>query len=172
MRSIELRVLVPETDPARAFRLITDFGRYAELAEDVHEVVVHPTPEGEPGSSDWKVNFRRGVMSWNERETFEPEQLRIAFQQADGDFDDFRGDWRLTPREDGCEVRFAVTYDFGIPSLSGIMDPIAERVIKRAIRSVLEGLFGGVTILDGAEALTDLDRPLGTEGVPAGAGAH
>ncbi|MER5310941.1 SRPBCC family protein [Streptomyces sp. NPDC002773] len=162
MRSIELRVLVPADDPARAYTQITEFARYADLAEDVHEVVVHPGGADDRGSSSWRVNFRRGIMSWDEEEHFRRDELHIAFHQTDGDFDDFHGSWQLTPREDGtCEVLFEVTYDFGIPSLSGIMDPIAERVIKRAISAALTGIFGEATVLEGGEALTDLDRTAG-----------
>jgi hypothetical protein len=36
------------------------------------------------------------------------------------------------------------------------MDPIAERVVKRVVCSVLSGLFGEITVVRGGEALTDL----------------
>ncbi|GGT11574.1 hypothetical protein GCM10010207_08100 [Streptomyces atratus] len=149
-------------NPSAAFGTIADFTRFADIAEDIHVVETHPpaTPDT-PRDSDWEVNFRRGIMRWNEAETLDPERLRIEFDQTDGDFEEFRGSWQLAPAGSGSgtEVRFEVTYDFGIESLVGIMDPIAERVIKRAICSVLEGLFGSITVLEGGEALTDLPGP-------------
>jgi hypothetical protein len=42
--------------------------------------------------------------------------------------------------------------------MAAILDPIAERVIKRVVRSALSGLFGAVTVLEGGEALSDLGR--------------
>ncbi|MEU9622771.1 MULTISPECIES: SRPBCC family protein [unclassified Streptomyces] len=157
MRSIHLLVALDAENPSAAFGTIADFTRFADIAEDIHVVETHPpaTPDA-PRDSDWEVNFRRGIMRWNEAETLDPERLRIEFDQTDGDFEEFRGSWQLTPAGSGIEVRFEVTYDFGIESLVGIMDPIAERVIKRAICSVLEGLFGSITVLEGGEALTDL----------------
>lgn len=157
MRSIHLLVALDTENPSAAFETIADFTRFADIAEDIHVVETHrPTAPDAPRDSDWEVNFRRGIMRWNEAEILDPEKLRIEFDQTDGDFEEFRGSWQLTPAGSGIEVRFEVTYDFGIESLVGIMDPIAERVIKRAICSVLEGLFGSITVLEGGEALTDL----------------
>lgn len=68
----------------------------------------------------------------------------------------------MCPTFDGAEVLFEVTYDFGIESLVGIMDPIAERVITRAVCAVLSGLFRDIRVLEGAEALTDLAGPIPT----------
>jgi ribosome-associated toxin RatA of RatAB toxin-antitoxin module len=157
MRTVRLRIRFDTDDVGRDFQRITDFGRYPTLAEDVRAVEVHPAPDANlPRDSDWVVNFRRGVMRWNEWEAVDPERLRVEFDQTEGDFAEFHGFWQLTDSLGGCEVHFEVTYDFGIDSLAGIMDPIAERVVKRVICSVLSCLFGEITILEGGEALADL----------------
>jgi ribosome-associated toxin RatA of RatAB toxin-antitoxin module len=165
MRTIRLLAAITADDPTAAFTLISDFARYPAMAQDVHLVLTHPAQiHGEARNSDWKVNFRRGIMSWNEWEVVDHERLRIEFGQTDGDFEDFRGSWQLTSIRGGVEVLFEVTYDFGIESLAGIMDPIAERVIKRAIRSVLGELFGDISVLEGGEALVDLIGPVSHSG--------
>lgn len=157
MRTTRLRIEVPTGDVGAAFERITDFSRFPLLAEDVRAVEVHPGPSPDvPRDSDWAVNFRRGIMRWNEVERIDADRLRIEFDQTDGDFAEFRGFWQLAATARGVEVAFEVTYDFGIESLVGIMDPIAERVIQRVIRAVLAGLFGDITVLEGGEALTDL----------------
>lgn len=157
MRTVRLRVGYDTEDVARDFHRITDFGAYPSLADDVRAVEVHPAPNPDlPRDSDWEVNFRRGVMRWNEWESVDPDRLRVEFDQTEGDFAEFHGFWQLTEMTGGCEVLFEVTYDFGIESLAGIMDPIAERVVKRVICSVLTALFGEITILEGGEALADL----------------
>jgi ribosome-associated toxin RatA of RatAB toxin-antitoxin module len=155
MRTTRLRVRCAGGDVPGAFLRIADFGRFPSLAADVRSVEVHPGP-GRDRDSDWEVNFRRGVMRWNEWESVDVDRLRIEFSQTDGDFAEFHGFWQLTEVPGGFEVEFGVTYDFGIDSLAGIMDPIAERVVKRVICSVLAELFGGIAVLEGGEALTDL----------------
>jgi ribosome-associated toxin RatA of RatAB toxin-antitoxin module len=149
MRNVVLTVHVAARDARAALARIAEFERYPELAADVREV----TPRG--ATTDGVVNFRRGPMRWTETETVDERALRIDFAQTEGDFASFAGSWQLVPGIGGCVVRFEVAYDFGIESLAGIMDPIAERVIKRVVCEVLAALFGHTSILEGGEALTD-----------------
>lgn len=173
MRSIRLRAVVPTDDTALVFTHVTDFARYPKISSDVRFVAVTPgRSPGEPQHSEWEVNFRRGVMRWVEREELDPQRLSVDFTQTDGDFDDFHGRWRLTPVDAGCEVLFEVTYDFGIESLAGIMDPIAERVIKRAICAVLAEITGEVTVVEGGAALTDLGELPHASGIRITAGGN
>lgn len=172
MRAISLRAMVG-AEPAAAFDAIADFASFPLLADDVRDVRVDPgsTWEGDR-TSHWVMNFRRGIMHWTEVDDLDHDRLRIAFRQTDGDFEEFHGSWRLTAAGAEVEVLFEVTYDFGIESLVGIMDPIAERVIKRSVFSVLSGLFGTVRVLEGAEALTDLAGPIPAGVTTTASGGH
>ncbi len=152
MRATSIKVRIRTDDVPAALTGIADFTRFPDLAPDVRQVT-----SGD-GGSDWAVNFRRGVMHWHETETVSPADLRIDFAQTDGDFAEFHGSWRLRPVIGGAHVTFEVTWDFGIDSMAGLMDPIAERVIKRVVCDVLSGLFGEITVIEGGEALTDLGR--------------
>ncbi|MFL6127181.1 SRPBCC family protein [Actinophytocola sp.] len=152
MRATSISVRIRTGDVPGALAAIADFGAYPALAGDVRAVV----PAA--GGSQWTVNFRRGLMRWHETEVVEPAAARITFEQTSGDFAEFAGSWQLTPVVGGARVDFAVSWDFGIESMAGIMDPIAERVIKRVVCDVLSGLFGEITVLAGGEALTDLGR--------------
>lgn len=173
MRSIYLHAEVPTNDADLVFKHITDFARYPALSPDVRSVATCPPPAaGQPQHTDWEVNFRRGIMRWTERENIDHERLHVEFSQVDGDFDDFHGSWQLTPTGSGCNVELHVTYDFGIESLAGIMDPLAERVIKRVICAVLAGVVGEVTVLEGGAALTDLGELPDTSGIRILAGGH
>lgn len=157
MRSIYLHAEVPTEDADLVFKQITDFARYPQVSPDVRSVEIHPaTASGQPQHTDWEVNFRRGIMRWTEREHIDGKRLHVGFEQIDGDFDEFHGWWQLAPTASACGVEFRVTYDFGIDSLAGIMDPLAERVIKRAICAVLADVVGEVAVLEGGAALTDL----------------
>jgi len=152
MRSVALTVRIPTDDARHALARIAEFERYPALAADVRQVESHVD------GSDWVVNFRRGLLRWTERETVDFGRSRIDFRQLSGDFAEFTGSWRIMRGIGGCLVLFAASWDFGIESLAGMMDPIAERVIKRVVCDVLSGLFGPTTVLEGGEALVDLGR--------------
>lgn len=148
MRSVTLRALVPFTDPDACFRRIGDFERYPELVDVVRSVAVHPPEPGGREYSDWEVYFRNGILRWSEADRKDGAARLITFEQTDGDFDSFRGSWVVTAAGAECAVTFETEFDFGIPSLAGILEPIAERVFKETIARVLAGLFGTVRVVD------------------------
>ncbi|MCF6521801.1 type II toxin-antitoxin system RatA family toxin [Streptomyces sp. JJ36] len=155
MRSVHVALDLPGTDPETAFDGIREFERYPDLAPDVRSVVAHDD------SSDWEVYFRNGILRWTEKDTEDREQRVITFAQDDGDFEDFGGEWRVLPQDDGCRIAFRADFDFGIPSLVGILDPVAERVIKETIARVVKGMFDGARVVDDEQ----LTRALAAAGV-------
>lgn len=145
MRSVELTLTSP-VDPDFAFRRITEFGRYPEFVDEVRSVVVR-SDEGGVMTSEWDILFRNGPLRWAEVDYIRPEDHSVVFEQTSGDFDVFRGSWQVQPAEDGCRVTFETTFDFGIPSLAGVLEPIASKVLKEAIGTIVYRLLGTATII-------------------------
>ena len=158
MRSVEINAVVPEVDLGAAFATISDFGRYPDLVPDVvRSVTVEPVRPGQPVVSAWEVFFRNGILSWSEVDHLHPETATIDFEQTVGDFEEFSGGWRLTPfvgasGTTGVLVVFSAEFDFGVPSLASIVDPVAERVLVETITEILHGLFGTVLPQEAAAA--------------------
>jgi ribosome-associated toxin RatA of RatAB toxin-antitoxin module len=166
MRQVTLHARVPAPDQDACFERISDFARYPDLVDVVRSVTVHPASPGALEHSDWEVYFRNGILRWSEADRKDGGSRSITFEQTHGDFDSFRGSWSIAAADadcaDGadcadCAVTFRTEFDFGIPSLAGILDPIAERVFKETIARVLAGLFGSVAVVGDpeiAQALT------------------
>ncbi|MBP2706823.1 SRPBCC family protein [Microbispora sp. RL4-1S] len=149
MRRVELNAFVPGVEPEAVFDGVIRFERYPELAPHVQSTTVHRTAPEPTGRSSWELHFRSGLLRWTEEERFLRDELRIEFEQDDGDFDTFSGHWALRRRPDGCDLHFEADFDFGIQSLEGILDPIAERVIKETVAWVVVGMFDGTQLADG-----------------------
>lgn len=151
MRSAHVTLRVPEVSAALAFDRVRDFARYPELADVVRSVTVHEVSEKEE-TSDWEVYFRNGILRWTETDQIDASALTIAFTQLDGDFESFTGTWRLEADGADCLIAFDTEFDFGIPSLAGILDPVAERVFKETIARVVKSLFPSAEVV-GDEAV-------------------
>ncbi|MCK1794578.1 SRPBCC family protein [Streptomyces sp. XM4193] len=147
MRHVELEAQVHGESAEHVFDNILRWDRYPELAPHVRETTVHSTLPDPRGSSSWALHFRSGLLRWTEDETFDREKLRIGFSQSDGDFDEFSGTWQIEQQGDDVGVRFSCEFDFGIPSLESILDPIAQRVIRETIAWAVTGLFEKVELL-------------------------
>ncbi len=159
MRRVELDAFIPATAPEVVFDNVIKFERYPELAPHVQSTTVHRTVPEPAGSSSWELHFRSGLLRWTEDERFLRDDLRIEFTQDDGDFDTFSGVWALSRQGDGCDLHFEADFDFGIPSLEGILDPIAERVIKETVAWVVVGMFDGVRLADGVSVAAPVSTP-------------
>ncbi|MER6681902.1 type II toxin-antitoxin system RatA family toxin [Streptomyces olivaceoviridis] len=162
MREVTLEALVPSERAEDVFHAVRRWERYPELAPHVEATTVHATHPDPDCSSSWELHFRSGLLRWTEQDVFLTDTLEIRFEQTDGDFDSFRGDWRIA--QDGADVtvRFSAVFDFGIPSLEGILDPIAERVIRETVAWAVTGMFPQTQVI-GEEP--DVDSK--SVGVPA-----
>lgn len=151
MRHVELEARVPSERAETVYEAIGHWERYPRLAPHVNATTVHGAPPAETCGSSWELHFRSGLLRWTERDDFRPDALEIGFEQTDGDFDSFAGLW--TMRQDGDEVlvRFEADFDFGIPSLEGILDPIAERVIRETVAWAVTGQFPATRLADAGE---------------------
>ncbi|WP_063042302.1 type II toxin-antitoxin system RatA family toxin [Nocardia pseudovaccinii] len=148
MQTLTLKVRAASVDADLAFELIGHFEEYPALVDEVRSVEVESRAEDGPVTSHWEVCFRSGPLRWSEVDYFQPARRRIVFEQIDGDFEIFRGHWQVEALPGGCEVTFEVTFDFGIPSLTGILDPIACKVLKEGIALVIHRLLGKGEVVD------------------------
>lgn len=152
MRSVELDHSGTGLTPEEAYDRIRDFARYPELVDVVRSVTVRQSAPGAPVVSDWEVDFRNGVLTWTEQDVFDDTALRISFRQEEGDFESFEGSWQVESAPGGARVRFGAAFDFGLPSLAGIIDPVAERVLRETVEHILRALLGEAPSQAGREA--------------------
>jgi ribosome-associated toxin RatA of RatAB toxin-antitoxin module len=143
MRHVEVHALLPAAAAPAAFDTLVDFQRYPALVDVVRSVTIRSAPGDLPMVSSWEVYFRNGILSWTEVDHLRRDALTIEFETTEGDFDEFTGSWVLRQRDDGVRVVFAADFDFGVPSLASIVDPVAERVLTETIQLILRGLFAG-----------------------------
>jgi len=144
MRHIEMRAFLPGAQATAIFDTLVEFERYPELVDVVRSVEIHSRPADGPMVSTWQVYFRNGILTWTEADRLRREDHTIEFEQIEGDFDEFSGAWTLEQRDDGVDLAFAASFDFGVPSLASIIDPVAERVLTETIQLILRGLFTAV----------------------------
>ena len=156
MRTVRLRLHVPNQSASDVYAALADFERYPVLCEAVQEVAVTEVAQNRTVSR-WEVTFRAGLLRWTEEDTFEPGALTITFRQLDGDIPVFDGSWQCVDAVPGSEVLFSARLDMGIPSLADALEPIAARTLIGNIVSIVRGLVGGAEL-----AQSDIAVPAGS----------
>lgn len=142
MKKILVHARLPAQDADAAFAALCDFSAYPEYCASVRSVRVEPTGSAEMLSS-WEVNFQNGVLKWQERDRFDHARREIRFEQVDGDIEHFSGVWSVVAHSGSSELFFRAQFDLGLPMLSDMLDPIAQKAIEENIQSIIHGLFLG-----------------------------
>lgn len=87
--------------------------------------------------SEWEVNFRNGILKWEEEDTVDRGARRIEFEQVAGDLAAFSGHWAVEEQDSGASICFRADFDLGIPSLASMLDPVAERALRANIAELI-----------------------------------
>lgn len=140
MRRVEIHAVIPDTSADHVFDTLSDFRHYAELVDTVVSVEMH-RETGKEAESSWVVKFRNGLLKWTERDWFKREEMKLEFEQIEGDFEEFTGAWYIEQQGDDVKVALIVDFDFGVPSLESIVNPVAARVLTDVTQQILIGLF-------------------------------
>jgi ribosome-associated toxin RatA of RatAB toxin-antitoxin module len=156
MRTIRLRLHVPDKPASDVYATLANFERYPQLCDAVQKVTVTER-SGNLTVSQWEVTFRAGLLCWTEEDTFDPGALTITFRQLEGDVAVFDGSWRCVDAAQGSEVQFSADLDLGIPSLADALEPIAARTLIANIISIVRGLVGSAELV-----ASDTEVPVGS----------
>ena len=140
MRRVEIGKKVSGRSAASIYSMLRDFKKYPEYTNTVRAVDLIQVDEDRTVSS-WEVNFNRGILRWTEEDHFDVTAYSIDFHQISGDIDHFSGQWRIREDGDTCVILFTADFDLGIPSLSDMLEPIAEQALRENIQAILEGLL-------------------------------
>jgi len=133
-------VEVAEVIPApvqRVWDVVNDVESYPRLMEHVQTLQVL---ERGPAYrlTEWVCDLKGCVMRWVEREEFDRDHYRVEYHQLEGDLAAFEGFWQLEPLSDSStRVTLSVLFDIGIPMLSEMLNPVAERAVRDNSRNML-----------------------------------
>ncbi|MEH1015555.1 SRPBCC family protein [Micromonospora sp. CPCC 206060] len=139
--SVIVHALLPTADAKESFDRLADFAAYPEFTDTVRTVGVTRISPNQV-ESKWEVNFRKGILIWTERDTIDPVNRRIGFEQTKGDFATFTGSWLVVEAGESVRVEFDSRFDLGIASLASLIDPVACAAMRDSVRDILVGLFG------------------------------
>jgi coenzyme Q-binding protein COQ10 len=139
MPNVEVVEVVP-APVDRVWDVVNDVESYPRLMEHVRSLEVR---ERQPTYrlTAWEVEMMGCLMHWVEREDIDPGRYRIDYRQIEGDLATFDGFWQLEPLTDAtCRVTLAVQFEIGVPMLSEMINPVAERAVHDSSRKMLLAL--------------------------------
>ncbi|WP_337365991.1 aromatase/cyclase [Phascolarctobacterium sp.] len=135
MPCVETKIVI-KGDSNAIFEIIKNMEAYPTFMHDLISVEVLERGDNTT-LSHWVSNVDGRKIVWTERDTFFPEEMRITYCQTEGDLKKMEGEWRLVPVADGTEVSLLVDFEFGIPMIAGLLNPILKKKVRENSENML-----------------------------------
>lgn len=121
------------------YPILKDMEKYPDFMADLVSVEVLERKENTT-ITKWVSNVDGRTIKWTELDTFDDEKLHIAYRQLEGDLKRFEGEWILTPISGGTEVKLTVDFEFGIPMIAGLLNPILKKKVRENSLNMLNAI--------------------------------
>ena len=136
------RVEVHDTlnvDVRKAYEVVKEGYRSGKFGGTSNIRSVTVLEEGEDYSvTEWDTVLQGKTIKWSERDTYDDERRTIEFDQVKGDLAKMSGACLFTETPEGTLVTLWVEFDFGIPMLSALLNPIAVVALRRNLMEMLD----------------------------------
>ena len=131
MQSIKLTRQSPFS-AQQMFDLITDVDRYEEFIPYCTAARVRKRSEIEM-LADLAIGYKMLRETYRSRIELGAEPLTVTVHQVKGPFRHLFNQWVFEDTATGCDVHFELRFEFAVPVLRHIIEPIMNRVIERFV---------------------------------------
>lgn len=126
-------------DSKKIYDIISNMVAYPDFMHDL--VSVEILEKGENYTiSHWVSNVDGRKIIWTERDVFYPKDLKITYAQTEGDLKKMEGQWLIVPHGESCEVILSVDFEFGIPMIAGLLNPILKKKVRENSENMLNSI--------------------------------
>jgi len=131
---VELSIKSP---PEPIYRVLEDAERFPEFMSSVEAIRVRERGP-DYAITEWIARLRGARFRWVERDEF--RENRIDYRQLEGDLRQFEGSWVLEPENGFTRVRLVTDFEFGLPMLSSLLNPVAKVTLRDNALAMLEAI--------------------------------
>lgn len=121
------------------YQLISDMPSYPRFMPDLLSVTLL-SRELNKTTTHWISNVDGRKIEWTEEDLFYPQQYRIEYQQIKGDLKKFTGYWQLVETAEGVEISLFVDFEFGIPMIAGLLNPLLKKKVRENSENMLTAI--------------------------------
>lgn len=140
MPYVESEAVIKAT-PRAVYEVCKRTAEYPQFMSAVEKIVIEVD---EPGRqvSYWESRVKGALLKWREQDTHDDENMRIHYDQLDGDLKIFRGDWIITEHPEGAVLKVTCEFEIGIPMFAAMLNPVAKLVVRDNLSSMIKGVKG------------------------------
>jgi coenzyme Q-binding protein COQ10 len=137
MPRVEVVQVVPAR-PEHVYAMLQDMERFPQYMSAMESLRVLERGEGYT-VTEWVARLQGARFRWIERDEFSPG--RIDYRQLHGDLRKFEGYWTVVEEPaGGTQVTLVTDFEFGMPMLSALLNPVARVALRENARAMLAAI--------------------------------
>lgn len=121
------------------YRICRDPAAFPRFMPNVVSVTVREAGEGW-AVTEWVTRLQGRTFRWTERDEYDDAARRIAYRQLSGDLKQFEGEWRIVPEGATTRVTFVCEFEFGIPVIAALLNPVAALALRSNAEDMLAAI--------------------------------
>lgn len=121
------------------WKVASDFESFPRFMADLQSLQVLERGDGWEVSA-WEGKLSGRIVRWTERAEFDPAHYRIRYKQVKGDLKVFEGEWRFDDAGGNTDFTLTCDFEFGIPVLAALLNPVAVRAIRGNLEMMMSGI--------------------------------
>jgi len=125
--------------PERVFELARDMEAFLDYMPNAREINTLERSAKE-SLTEWVVELKGMTFRWTERELFDAAKLKIYYAQTKGELREMKGEWTFEEHPQGTRVVMTNNFEFGMPAMAVVLNPVATIAIKDNLTRMLEAL--------------------------------
>lgn len=123
----------------QVYRICRDLPSFPKFMPNVVSVTVKEAGDNWT-VTEWVTRLQGRTIRWTERDEFDDVTPRISYNQVSGDLKTFRGEWHFAPEGSGTRVTMTCEFEFGIPVIAALLNPVAVMALRSNIEDMLNAI--------------------------------
>ena len=131
--------IVIQGSKQKIYDVIKDMTAYPRFMQNLLSVEILEQGEN-TDLTHWVSDVDGRRIVWTERDNFYPEEFKITYAQTEGDLKKMAGAWTLIDVPEGVSVTLTVDFEFGIPMIAGMLNPLLKRKVRENCVNMLRAV--------------------------------
>jgi ribosome-associated toxin RatA of RatAB toxin-antitoxin module len=127
----------------RVYALARDIEKFPEFMPDVEKVAII-SEDGPVRVSEWVGIVRefKKRIAWTERDVWDDDAHTCVFEQTEGDFQVYRGEWVFRASGEGTEAELSLEFELHVPLIGALIKTVVAKLMKANCENMLDALAG------------------------------
>ncbi|NSW54604.1 MAG: SRPBCC family protein [Armatimonadetes bacterium] len=125
----------------RVYQIARDIEKFPEFMDDVESVeILEQTPEKQVSKWGSIIKEFNRTITWTEADYWDDAAKTCRWEQLEGDFTRYEGEWQFVSDGEGSIARLTINYEYTVPLIGALIQGLLLKKMQANVQSMLEAI--------------------------------